>query len=264
MKILVFDIGGTHLRAGYFQGRRLLRHVTMTTPRSYRAGWRALVGAAAEVLNDRQPDRVVLGIAGVLDPHQQRLAAAPNLPGWVQQPLARDAQRHWRVPVRLANDATVAALGESEFGAGRGSRHCAYVAIGTGIGGTVLVDGHPIGATNTEPGHQYVTARRTWESVCGGKALQRRFGADWSCWSAKDWRWIEEQIAVGLVNCTTLWSPDRIVLGGALLRHRSVKLPRLTQHMKRLLVTIPTPKLVRVQLGDSAGLWGGLALLKRG
>ncbi|NIS81406.1 MAG: ROK family protein [Anaerolineales bacterium] len=66
---------------------------------------------------------------------------APNLPGWIDIPLRDRLMEHFELPVVIGNDANVAALGEWQFGAGKGTRHLIYLTISTGIGGGVIVDG---------------------------------------------------------------------------------------------------------------------------
>ena len=75
-----------------------------------------------------------LGIAspGAVDVARGIVPDAPQLPGWKDVPLAWLVEERLKVPTRLENDATAAALGEHRFGAGRGSRHMLYITISTG------------------------------------------------------------------------------------------------------------------------------------
>jgi len=66
---------------------------------------------------------------------------APNLPGLDRLPLRDRLTEALAGPIHLANDVNAAALGESCFGAGQGHRHFAMVALGTGIGGGLILDG---------------------------------------------------------------------------------------------------------------------------
>jgi glucokinase len=56
-------------------------------------------------------------------------------------PLKALLEQEFRIPVWVANDASLAALGEHRFGAGRGFSHLIYITLSTGIGGGFIIDG---------------------------------------------------------------------------------------------------------------------------
>lgn len=83
-----------------------------------------------------------LACAGVVDPVSGVLGRAPNLQGWQGADLKGLAARAFGpVPCALANDVNAALLGEQAFGAARGRRDVVMYALGTGVGGGVMVDG---------------------------------------------------------------------------------------------------------------------------
>ncbi len=85
---------------------------------------------------------VGLACAGIVDAREGRLGRSPNLPAWEGLSLF-DALRaaFGDVALAVANDVNAALFGEWRRGAGRGCRHLVMVAMGTGVGGGVLVDG---------------------------------------------------------------------------------------------------------------------------
>ncbi len=84
----------------------------------------------------------------------------PNLPGkWLNVPLQAIIEQQVQLPVALINDVRAITLGEWTFGAGKGAETLICLAIGTGIGGGVVVNGQfhlGIGGTAGEFGHQVV------------------------------------------------------------------------------------------------------------
>lgn len=86
----------------------------------------------------------VLGIGaaapGPVDPFAGIVIEAPNIPEWDHLPLKKILEERFNVPVKLGNDANLAALGEWKFGAGRGHHHLIYITVSTGIGGGIIVD----------------------------------------------------------------------------------------------------------------------------
>ena len=84
-----------------------------------------------------------IGTGGVVDHAAGRVVAANSLlPGWSGMPVRERLEAVLHAPVKVDNDANVFALGEHHFGAGRGLRDVVYAAVGTGIGGALIIDGH--------------------------------------------------------------------------------------------------------------------------
>jgi glucokinase len=91
------------------------------------------------------PAHAVRGIAicvpSPVDPVTGVVAFANNLPGWKNIHLARALEKEFRLPVVIENDANMAALGERWRGVARGVPSFVFIALGTGIGSGVVVDG---------------------------------------------------------------------------------------------------------------------------
>lgn len=82
---------------------------------------------------------------------------AVNL-GWKNVPLREALQTKLEldVPIWLQNDVNAGALGEMVFGAARGESNFVYLAVGTGLGGGAVVNGHIVNGANgwaMEVGH---------------------------------------------------------------------------------------------------------------
>ncbi|MBC8424172.1 ROK family protein [bacterium] len=83
-----------------------------------------------------------LACAGIVDPIRGTLGRAPNLPGWENRDLAAALREAFGDILGIfANDVNAALAGEARFGAGRGCRDLVMLALGTGVGGAVMVDG---------------------------------------------------------------------------------------------------------------------------
>jgi glucokinase len=75
-------------------------------------------------------------------------------------------------PVSVENDATTAALAELRFGHGRRYPSFLMLALGTGVGGGVVIDGVPRRGTHGfagELGHIAIHCEESWPCVCGGR-----------------------------------------------------------------------------------------------
>jgi len=102
----------------------------------------ALADAVRAELDGALPAALGLACAGVVDPAAGRLGRAPNLQGWQGANLRDLARRAFGpLPCALANDVNAALVGEQRLGAARGRRDVVMYALGTGVGGGVMVDG---------------------------------------------------------------------------------------------------------------------------
>ena len=84
---------------------------------------------------------VGIGVPSAVDAERGIVAFANNLPGWKDIHLGRELEKEFRVPVFMENDANMAAIGERWRGVARGVSNFVFIAIGTGIGSGVFVDG---------------------------------------------------------------------------------------------------------------------------
>jgi glucokinase len=108
-----------------------------------------------------------ISTAGPVDINRGLVTTPPNLPGWHDVPLGERISVALGVPAWLENDANAAAVAEHRLGAGRGCRHMVLVAVGTGIGGGLILDGrlyHGASGGAGEIGHMLVEPQGR---VCG-------------------------------------------------------------------------------------------------
>ena len=140
------DLGGTYIRAALADERGALAARRKVETRA-REGVSAVVDRIVRVVEEvgagaqETVAAVGVGSPGPLNAKTGVVSSPPNLPGWRDGRLARILESRLGVPVRLGNDANVAALGEFAFGAGRGARHVIYVTVSTGVGGGIIADG---------------------------------------------------------------------------------------------------------------------------
>ncbi|MCL4559293.1 MAG: ROK family protein [Chloroflexi bacterium] len=178
MKIFAgVDLGGTNLRVGIVDVETGSVLASRTAPTLAREGPEAVMGRMAELIRAATSDTpakagrveaVGIGVPGVLDLKQGLVLFLPNLPTtWPDVPLAATISAQVGLPVFLLNDVRAITLGEWKFGAGRGVDTMACFAVGTGIGGGLVINGKlhlGIGGTAGELGHQTIDINGP---VCG-------------------------------------------------------------------------------------------------
>lgn len=178
------DIGGTNLRAAVIDRHgSILDTEQLPTPSSVEALEKALT-LAVETLRERHPDvcAVGLAVAGFITADQTTVRFAPHLP-WRNAEITTRLSKQWGIPVVLEHDANSAAWGEYVLGAAKDSANAVLFALGTGIGGAVIIDGKIYrGAYGVAPEFGHLTVvpngracpcgkRGCLERYCSGSAL---------------------------------------------------------------------------------------------
>jgi fructokinase len=219
-------------------------------------------------------------------PHYGYIKSTPKV-GWANFDLLGSVRKALRVPVAFDTDVDAAALAESRWGAARGLRTSLYVTVGTGIGGAAMIDGSILrGLSHPEMGHIRVPhdlARDSFPGICPyhgdcleglacGPAIETRWRTpppslppDHPAWELE-----AEYLGLACVNWICTLSPQKIVLGGGLMRPHLFPLVR--KHVAALINHyLDFPELsdrvehyiVPSALAGLAGLLGALALAAR-
>jgi glucokinase len=145
LPVIAVDLGGTQIRAGLVEDHRIVHRRAL--PTASERGVDAVIATMIETIRQvgaaagRTGLPVGIASPGPLDPRSGVIFEAPNLAGWYDVPLGDRLKEALRTPVFVGNDANCAALGEYQFGAGRGVRHLCYITVSTGIGGGIISDG---------------------------------------------------------------------------------------------------------------------------
>jgi glucokinase len=171
------DLGGTNtsFAIGSCEGRILCER---TDPTYSHEGPDAVLERIASVVNDMAAAAggrltgLGVGVPGLVDRCAGTTLFLPNLPtNWRGVPLGEVLSSRIGCPIYLLNDVRAATLGELTFGAGVEVRNMVFFAVGTGIGGGVVVDGKlrlgPLGAAG-ELGHQTILPDGPW-CGCGNR-----------------------------------------------------------------------------------------------
>jgi len=273
MNILVFDIGGTKMRiACSGDGTSLSEVMTFATPRTLEAGVNHIKTAAAKLGIDT-PTIVVGGIRGLLSEDKSGIQNDGVLIKWIGKSIVAALQNEFKAPIYLENDTALAGLGEAVFGAGRGLDIVAYHTVSTGVGGVKVEEGKIDEASmGFEPGHQILDIDRTilgdditptLENLVSGTALESRYGMKAYDIPQTDVVWDElaEYLGQGLRNTILYWSPDAVVLGGAMIvGDPAISVDAIRKYtVASLDQFVPCPLITKATLGDSSGLYGALA-----
>lgn len=298
-QVVALDVGGTRIKTALISHDGTPRCVE-TVPTDRGRGPRDVVErvldiaarrCAEETADGRPPRAVGLTLPGVVDEETGVAEFSANV-GWRDIPIGDLLARRLGVPAALCHDVRAAGLAEARLGAGTriaGPPSFVFVAIGTGIGGVLVIDGRAhTGAHHRagEIGHVVVEpdgppcgcgARGCVETLASARAIERRYArrsgatdvdaaavaarvADGDPLAAEVWADAVRALARGLMTCVTLLDPGLVVFGGGLSAAGATLLEPLAAALaERSRFQVP-PRLEITRLGDLAGCQGaGLA-----
>jgi fructokinase len=250
---------------------------------------------AADFFRGKAIGALGIGCFGPLDLHPSaptfgHITSTPE-PGWSNTDVSGELSRAVEVPVALDTDVNAAALGEARWGAAQGLTDFVYLTVGTGIGGGAVVGGHLIhGLTHPEMGHMPMPPRPETtrddpfpgccpfhgdclEGLASGPAIRARWGIAGEQLSSDHPAWKLEAYYLGaaLANVVYVLSPQRIILGGGVMRQK-ILFPLIRQELQqRLKGYIQAAELlanidsfvVPPGLGERSGVAGALVLAER-
>jgi fructokinase len=222
-----------------------------------------------------------IGSFGPVDPNVKsatwgHITSTPK-PGWSYTDVGQEIRRRLSVPVAFDTDVNAAALGEHRWGAAQGLDTFCYITVGTGIGGGGMAGGKLLhGLVHPEFGHMRIPHDRErdpfdgvcpyhgdcWEGLASGRAIEARWGrspleleGDTGVWALQ-----AHYLALGLVSVICVLSPERILVGGGVMRH-----PQLLSLVHREVDGLmngyqEAAKITLPGLGSRAGVLGAIAL----
>jgi len=286
------DIGGTKIAVGAIgeDGTIAWRAACPTDPQR---GFDDAVQRIRQMLRDAamacgELDGIGIACPGPLDPFTGVLGVVGTLPGWEHRSLSDDLEREFGVTIAVENDADAAALGEMQWGAAKGARSFIYVTVSTGIGGGIILQGElyrGVDGSHPELGHQildnsgplcYCGARGCWESLASGTAMTQWMSqqtpdvppvsAETICQlavkgNALAVRAVQREgfyLGLGLANLVTVFSPDKILLGGGVMKSSALFLDDARKIVWDVCTQVPARKteIALASLGADSGLLG--------
>lgn len=227
-----------------------------------------------------RPDGIIVGSASL---------------GWRNLPLQQILSERYNVRVVVDNDVNLAALGEWEFGVGKGAQSLVYITIGTGIGAGIVVDGQIYRGFNQAageighfvPGVSFLGQRYdgfgALEQMASGNGVRDQalkalkiheedrdaekvnaeavFAAakEGQLWALEIVHQAADHLAVAIAGLATILNPEVVVLGGGLMKSGTYLVDLIRQRVEG---TIPfVPRIEASEMGYRAGALGAIAFV---
>lgn len=163
-KRIGIDVGGTNVKIALVDKSGKIIY-SNSVPTYAKMGYEYTVNNIKQAIKDlmketnttaKDIDGIGFDFPGQVDYKTGVVKLAPNIPGWVNVPIAQMIEEEFHIPTRIDNDVRCAALGEMKFGAGQGCENFVCITVGTGIGSGLVINGQLVrGASNAagEIGH---------------------------------------------------------------------------------------------------------------
>jgi len=276
--VLALDIGGTKFTLAVFDGERLVRRESHATDVKGGRDWMlARIGATLrQWVREYRFERCGIGFGGPVNFASQRVVLSTHVSGWQGFDLCGFVRELTGAPAVIDNDANAGAVGEAQFGAGKGCSPLFYMTLSTGIGGGVYEEGRvrrgadsyagEIGHITIRPGGPECLcgARGCYERLCGGLWLERDYGkpAKELMQDAGFVKGYVVDLALGLKAAIMLLNPQRVVIGGGIAKAGDRLFVPLREELRRQITSWSAARIdvAPAALGDDSVLYGALAL----
>ena len=175
-KRIGIDVGGTNIKIALVdEGGKII--YSNSVPTYAKMGYEYTVNNIKQAIRDlmketntdsQSIDAIGFDFPGQVDYQTGVVKLAPNIPGWVNVPIAQMIEEEFHIPTRIDNDVRCAALGELKFGAGRGCKNFICMTVGTGIGSGLVIDGKILrGAANAAGELGHIKLQMQGGPLCG-------------------------------------------------------------------------------------------------
>ena len=280
MCLLAVDLGGTKLALALFnENGDLLREQKVLLDKREGTEVGALVVEHVERFIDEQKktqspvSSIGISIPGIYH-RKEGTVWVPNIPGWANYPLLKEVQAvACDIPVSIDSDRSCYILGEQWKGAAKNCANAIFLAVGTGIGAGILVDGtilrgandiagatgwmalqHPFSPDYIECGCFESTASGAGISKLAKKMMLEKEGYDGvlktklqsltatDVFDAYDTgdpvakqvvQHCVETWGMAIANLVSLFNPEKIILGGGVFGPAVKFIPRIYEEAKK-------------------------------
>lgn len=263
MKVAMgIDVGGSKIRGGIVDNDGTLRSVREISTEADKGASHVLARILFIIKELWQPEIIGVGIgtAGQVSFEGTIIGATNVIQGWSGLPLRELIEREIKLPVQVVNDVQAMALGELYFGEGKGVHHYLCLALGTGVGGAIVVNRKIFRGTTGAAGEigHLVIHRNGRSCPCGRKGCLEAYVSGTALMKSYEektghqlkaseiirnsvlGKGVEAEIvkdflgdlADALASLVYLFDPEKIILGGGLAKELLPYCQQLTDMVK--------------------------------
>ena len=291
MYYICVDIGGTSIKYGVLsETGEIFIDGTVPTKVTEKENFilsdvKKLVRSILDEYKRYEIKGICVSTAGVVNPEKGKIAfAGPTIPKYTGTEIKKELEKEFSLPCEIENDVNCAGLGEYWRGAGKGSKSMVCLTIGTGIGGSVILDGkllNGIGYTAGEIGYMDVNGsyiqniasskylvekvqkekeekEGITDAITGVDIFELAKKGDEICIAGINE--IISNLAVGVRNIIYLLNPEVIVIGGGITAQKEYLEEKIRKEVNDGMISdmFRKTRIELAQQGNQAGLLGAL------
>ena len=291
MYYICIDIGGTSIKYGVLSEKgEIFIDGTVSTKVTEKENFilsdvKKLVRNILDEYRNYEIKGICISTAGVVNPEKGEIAyAGPTIPKYTGTKIKEELEKEFSISCEVENDVNCAGLGEYWKGAGKGSKSMVCLTIGTGIGGSVILDGkllNGIGYTAGEIGYmdvngsyiQNIASSRylvekvqkekvekegITDAITGVDIFELAKKGDEICIAGINE--IISNLAVGVRNIIYLLNPEVIVIGGGITAQKEYLEEKIRNEVNDGMISdmFRKTRIELAQQGNQAGLLGAL------
>lgn len=291
MYYICIDIGGTSIKYGVLSDKgEIFIDGTVSTKVTEKENFilsdvKKLIRNILDEYGNYEIKGICVSTAGVVNPEKGEIAyAGPTIPKYTGTKIKEELEKEFSISCEVENDVNCAGLGEYWKGAGKGSKSMVCLTIGTGIGGSVILDGkllNGIGYTAGEIGYmdvngsyiQNIASSRylvekvqkekeekegITDAITGVDIFELAKKGDEICIAGINE--IISNLAVGVRNIIYLLNPEVIVIGGGITAQKEYLEEKIRKEVNDGMISdmFRKTRIELAQQGNQAGLLGAL------
>ncbi len=252
---LGIDVGGSKIRGILLDSskKRWSFAFNVNTSKNRKKFLKILEKEIARIIKGRKIAGIGIGLPGIIDIKNGILIEAPHLPflkNWHAQKFFSKFNKN----LKFDNDSRCFVVGETMLGAGKGYKNIIGIAIGTGIGGGIVINnkiyyGKYYGAG--EFGKMVIDNKKTFEQMGAKEAFLKTGNTS-------------KIIGIGVANLINILDPEIVILGGGGIYSGKVKLGNVRKTAKKYIMSPLGKKtpIIKGKLGENSQAIGAALLFK--
>jgi len=264
--VIAVDVGGTNLRAGRLEQDRILvqKSIPLRDKEVLQKTLDQLIALIRSVL-DKSVTGIGIGVPSVIDLDTGTVRDVTNIPSWKKVELKSILEEEFNLPVRINNDVNCFILGEHRHGVVKGFSNVVGLAMGTGLGGGIIINNELYPGKNCGAGEfgMIPYLDDTIEAYCSGWFFQKKRNttalaafhkaAEGDKEALESWKEFGRHMGHAIETVIYTYDPEAIVLGGSLSNAYDFFKDTMFDSMKRIVFPESVKKL-RLFVSDNSNI----------